>query len=217
MSLYAQISYRDGKLSISGVEGPRPNGDAFGSCGQIIMEEWNITSYAPGWDAEKVARFREVWERWHLNDMRASCEHQRGWDTTRKVEIVTYQLTSEALREQDAAKKYVLETAAATGHVELSDGTRELLQLPWNTTTAPDVDGPGGGRYEVKKREQKALGWLRQEEHPEGMLSRPCDVCGYKYGTSWLREEVPADILDFLAALPDADIRIPAAWARFDS
>lgn len=31
---------------------------------------------------------------------------------------------------------------------------------------------------------QKALGWLRENEHPDGILCKPCPVCGYKYGTS---------------------------------
>lgn len=33
----------------------------------------------------QLDRLTEVWERWHLNDMRAGCEHQRelGWKATR--------------------------------------------------------------------------------------------------------------------------------------
>ena len=42
------------------------------------------------------------------------------------------------------------------------------------------------------------LGWLKPEEHPEGLLCRPCPVCGYRYGTSWVREEVPQDVIDWL-------------------
>jgi hypothetical protein len=32
---------------------------------------------------------------------------------------------------------------------------------------------------------------------------------GYRYGSAWLTEEVPADVLDFLRSLPTAD-RQPA-------
>jgi hypothetical protein len=35
-------------------------------------------------------------------------------------------------------------------------------------------------------------------------------VCGYRYGTEWKREEVPADVLAFLRSLPDADMT--PAW-----
>jgi hypothetical protein len=41
------------------------------------------------------------------------------------------------------------------------------------------------------------------EEHPEGLLCRPCPVCGYKYGSAWTRREVPEDVLEFLSGLPD--------------
>jgi len=53
------------------------------------------------------------------------------------------------------------------------------------------------------------LAWVNREEHPDGLLSYPCPVCGYKYGSSWLREEVPSDVLDFLRNLPPAG-RTPA-------
>jgi len=36
---------------------------------------------ADGWTMEAIAGLRNVWERWHLNGMRAGCAHQRaaGW------------------------------------------------------------------------------------------------------------------------------------------
>jgi hypothetical protein len=57
--------------------------------------------------------------------------------------------------------------------------------------------------------EQKAAGWVDYREHPDGLLSRPCPVCGYKYGSAWLYEEIPADVIAWLQALPDTD-RKPA-------
>ena len=98
-SVYCKISFKDGKLSISGVIGPLPSGNALGGCGQIDMEfkhrdpkdddaRYNalITpeqfKYAPGWDTDKWLKFLDIWKRHHLNDMQAGCEHQRalGWD-----------------------------------------------------------------------------------------------------------------------------------------
>jgi hypothetical protein len=37
------------------------------------------------------------------------------------------------------------------------------------------------------------LVWVGREEHPCGLLSQPCPTCGYKYGSAWLKEELPAD------------------------
>lgn len=68
-------------LSICGVEGPKKNGDCLGSCGQIVSCAWDIQEYAPGWSWLLEQQFREVWRKWHLNDMRAGCRHQTdmGW------------------------------------------------------------------------------------------------------------------------------------------
>ena len=124
-SVYCKIEYRNGRLYITGVEGPLTSGNCIGSAGQIDM---NITKYAPGWDAEQESRFREVWQRWNLNNMRSACEHQRA----------------------------------------------------------------RGETYEA---------------HPHAV----CGDCGYHLGSAWLKEEVPSDVLSYLASLPDTD-RTPA-WA----
>lgn len=98
---YARKESGSGKwtLTMAGVIGPRPDGNASGSAGQIDMEfqhrlsEDNDTryadrlikpeeiSFAPGWDKEKWYDLLEIWSRWHLNDLHAECEHQRalGW------------------------------------------------------------------------------------------------------------------------------------------
>lgn len=133
--IFVKVHYRmergKDRLSITGVEGPKRNGNADGSCGQISLPE--VYQPAPGWTVEMVTRLWEIWDRWHLNDL-----------------------------------------------------------------------------FEVKNREQKAIGWLKPDEHPDGMLNRPCDVCGYKYGSAWLHEPVPAEVIAELRAFPDTDIA--PAW-----
>ena len=74
-SLYVKIQTRlegcRGVLSITGVEGPTASGNALGGCGQLVMSQWKIGTFAKGWNRSKVAALRDVWERWHLNDMNA--------------------------------------------------------------------------------------------------------------------------------------------------
>lgn len=157
-SLFCRVEYKDRRLSITGVEGPLPNGNARGSRGQCIGSVLDIRTYAPDWTPCRARRFHQIWRDWHLNDMRAGCEHQRadGWhkrsiDTTKPLN--TYGIHFAGQR-----------------------------QPSWNM-----------------------LGWITREEHPEGLLSHPCPVCGYRYGSAWQREAVPKDVLAFLRALPDAD------------
>jgi hypothetical protein len=56
----------------------------------------------------------------------------------------------------------------------------------------------------------RSAGHTRPEEHPEGLLTKPCPVCGYRYGTAWRKVDVPDDVLDWLSALPDT--KITPAW-----
>lgn len=144
--VYVKIGWDGRRLSISGVEGPMRNGDCRGGAGQITDALTTLKSYAAGWSRELAEHLAEVWQRWHLNDMRACCEHQRDWPVKE--------------------------------HIAVGNQT-------------------------------KARGWVRTDEHPDGLLAEPCKVCGYRYGSAWLHEEVPADVLEFLKALPDTD-RQPA-------
>jgi len=108
---------------------------------------------ADGWTMEAIAGLRNVWERWHLNGMRAGCAHQRaaGW----------------ADRPIDPAKP----TNAYGFHFH---GQRSAS---WNM-----------------------LAWVTRKEHPKGLLSEPCPECGYRYGSAWLHEELPPEVLAAVSA-----------------
>lgn len=171
-NVYCKIEFENEKLSISGVMGPLNNGNCRGGCGQINMEfehrnpEDNDDRYrerikpteftfAPGWDSEKWLDFLDVWKRWHLNDMRPRCEHQKDW------------------------------------------GKKKL------TVSRSSM-------FDDCKTEVKLSGWVYPKEHPEGELTKPCPVCGYEYGSAWLKEEVPVEVIAFLQSLPETDMT--PAW-----
>jgi hypothetical protein len=82
-SIYANIGYTDGKLSITGVVGPTRDGNCRGSCGQIEMSYregyLDPITPAPGWDASSIALFFDIWRDWHLNDMQAGSPAQEAW------------------------------------------------------------------------------------------------------------------------------------------
>lgn len=94
-------------------------------------------------DNSKVQRLVEIWDRWHLNDINAGCEHQRklGWGREQVV--------------HDGYKQW-------TGH-------------------------------------------LYESQHPKGVLCKPCPECGYKYGTQWLYEKLPQEIIDELLSMTNTN------------
>ena len=163
VDLFVAVNWDGKRLSISGVEGPRKSGNPLGSCGQITESLQEIAEYAPKWNAESVERLREIWDTWHLNHMRAGCEHQRadGWHT-----------------------RPINPNNPTNTHGKHFEGQR---QDSWNLLT-----------------------WVRSDEHPNGLLMKACNVCGYKYGSAWLTEEVPESVLEDVRAMPDSDVT--PAW-----
>jgi hypothetical protein len=209
-NVYVKVAWDGKRLSITGVEGPMKNGDAKGSCGQIRKPDF--AEFAPGWTQETADKLWSIWDRWHLNDMRAGCEHQRAaWDTSRKLELTDYTWTRKF---HDQGRK----AADGTLSVDEYAGWQTIVARVYAVTIGfkrPKTETPeiaallAEGWIEAGKSEAKAAGWVYPAEHPDGLLSKPCPVCGYKYGTQWLHEDVPDDVLRWLADLPDAD-RQPA-------
>ena len=155
---YAEIKYSaDGRLSICGVIGPTRNGNCYGGAGQCV-DDIRHGKPSDDWTREMLNKFCDIWEKWHFNDMRASCSHQRelGWD---KI------------------------------------GGEKVNYKPSDTNYKPTV--------ETKLK-------CHTYESEGGILCKPCPICGYRYGSKWLKENVPDDVLDFLFSLPKT--KTTPAW-----
>lgn len=137
-----------------------------------------------------------LWKLYHLNDMHPECEHQAaaGWrnEAAKKVNLYKFTMTTEAISEQHKIKNAVIQAAKDGESLRLSKEKRLVLSLDYSITThsdtLPETLAP---YYKLKETEIKALGWLKETEHPNGILSKPCPVCGYKYGSSWVYFPIP--------------------------
>lgn len=82
--VFVFVKYDGARLSITGVEGPKANGNCRGSCGQLGT--FAKVQAAPGVD---LARLRRAWDEWHLNDMRAGspaqCAHLKAHPITDRL------------------------------------------------------------------------------------------------------------------------------------
>lgn len=159
------ISYVDGRLSIvgearrsgvrdcSGVRDRYRGGQMHATIASAAQagEIW----YLSGWDRQSVLILTALWDRWHLNDMRPGCEHQRAAEWDKRPIDPSKPLDSYGL------------------HYEGQQ------HASWNT-----------------------LAWVRGDEHPNGLLSRACGTCGYRFGSEWLTEDIPNNVLVMLAMLP---------------
>lgn len=79
--VFIKISWDGFRLSITGVIAPRKNGNA-SSCGQILSQLEYIDNLSAGWNESMILGLYEIWDKFHLNDLQAGCEHQRafGWE-----------------------------------------------------------------------------------------------------------------------------------------
>lgn len=84
-SYYVTIEWKRKRLSFSGQIGR----EYFGQIRAVPM-----LAYAPGWDEPTAAKFFQIWEKWHLNDMQAGTPAQTAALQTRKAEMVGGRISS---------------------------------------------------------------------------------------------------------------------------
>lgn len=214
--VYCKIEItKAGRLSITGVEGPMSNGNCKGACGQIL-DHIVINEYAPGWDHDLLVKFLDVWDRWHLNDMRPGCEHQRGWGK-KTIKVNYYNLNRDIRDKQEAIRKEFMCKLSLGKEVMLTPDEIKILIYPVDLTVPGETDNEEYNlaranilkSYTLKRTKTEFAANVYPTIHPEGVLTKPCPICGYEYGTSWLKEDLPHDIIYFLEGLPDSDV-IPA-------
>ena len=134
---FCEISFENNKLRIHGVVGPILGGGCWGECGQCINDIRNGTP-VDGWDVKMINRFCDTWKRWHLNDMRPECEHQRadGWRELAEKNITFYEfvLKHEFFEKRDKLKEEIIEMAKNGESISLSDDQKALLNLEDSVT-----------------------------------------------------------------------------------
>lgn len=217
---YVKITYDGKRLSFSGVIGPKSNGKCFGAAGQCVKEISRGTPKPP-WNNAMLQKLCAIWDEWHLNDLRPYCRHQKdlGWDEMAREELTLchYRLNQAARAEQSQAKEAAL--AALRNGASFTPTPRQtrLSRLPLFLDVYEPLSQEQKELYEpchsitgTPFTESKNRGWVLFSKDKRGLLCRPCPVCGYKYGASWLYEEVPQDVLDWLFSLPETKSK--PAW-----
>lgn len=220
---YVCIEYEEkkGRLSLCGVVGPTSGGNCTGGAGQCI-DEIREGKPTEKWDADMLRRLCDIWDRWHLNDMRAACEHQRQlrWEEMAGEEIILrhYRLKADANKKKKDAEGAALSALRKGETFTPTEEQAFFAGLEYAADIYGEISDKLASYYDPKKplypgdcgpTEKKRRGWVRIEESPDGILCKPCPVCGYKYGTSWLKEDVPQDVLVWLFSLPVSE-RLPA-------
>lgn len=192
----------------------KPDGLVFSACGEIwdgnhsdvVSAGQNLDEIAKYIHNNRFSRIYAMWKKYHLNDMHPECEHQRelGWPerARQSVTIYTHTLNSDTILKRHKIESSVMERIKKGETVSLSESDRDLLNLQyeiktWKGCLPEDI----ASYYKLDRTDKRTLGWLEPEEHPEGLLCRPCPVCGYRYGTAWKYMPIKPDDLQTIKSL----------------
>lgn len=130
----------------------------------------------------------ELWQKYHLNDTKAWCEHQNyGDDMQEKVTVYHLRGNEEYDRLskiRELPERYLTVT---------EEGLKNVPMALYEPSTLYSKDG----------KEQKSTGWITYDElyAPEGLLGRECPECGAKYGHSWYYMPIPENDLNRIKQL----------------
>lgn len=153
------------------------------------------------------AEIYRLWKLYHLNDMHAECEHQHtlGWRELAKEEVTLYhwRLKYDISMEQNKIEKLALNALKSCETFTPTEEQAYISSLSYSMTTENSELSDDLARfYEPRKalyagdtghEETKKLGWLSEKKHSRGILSKPCPVCGYEYGSSWIYYPIPPE------------------------
>lgn len=151
---YVNVEFTDeGNLSITGVVGPTQSGNCY--CGGQCYDEIRAGRPAEGWTKKMIEELCNVWARWHLNDLRPYCEHQKadGWDVAAREEITLYHYTlnADALLHKKAAEFAALEALRKGEVFAPTPEQHEYAVLPAICDTYEKLPDDGAPYYEPRK------------------------------------------------------------------
>lgn len=194
-------------LHITGVVGPRSNGDCY-TVGQCY-DELRQGVANKDWTADKLYKLLDIWQRWHMNDMKPCCEHQVDWDGGKLCKLYEYKMSEDTRERHDRLNESIHKMLMAGDSVQLSESQRRLLGSSYFVKSDNDTAPAGYEQYKVYTLHARELYPMESDtkwgdKHPDGILAKPCPVCSYKWGSSWRAERVPEEVLQWLESLPDS-------------
>lgn len=161
-----------------------------GQCIDDIYKEYHLDMTRD--NANIYRKIMELWQRNHLNDMNAGCIHQRkNWDTDKDLKLAKLKLDlDKAGKQVRDIEKRVDEEVKKKLKASITKYEQKLLNLPYWVTVPIEEVKKYTEFYSVEEEKTEKAHWVNPEDHPEGLLGKPCEVCGYKYGTAWNYEPI---------------------------
>ena len=207
---------RGNMLSIMGVVGPSSNGNSWGGFGQILDE---LDQVVPRTDdcmrhgtepKLSLPRLKYVWEHYHLNDMHPGCIHQDSWDVGKRLQVLDM-VQTRFMRDIETCVRFG--RASEQERLDLIDAEAGYHAMNCGSATYPRAKVlesiEKGYLTWWGEPKEKLAGWTYPVKHEEGLLTKACPECGYRYGSSWLFRPLPQDVVELIESLPDEREKYP--------
>lgn len=195
----------DGKQNLSLV-GQKYRKDICIGGGQCQESLLKIKKPFGAYTLKDIRKLYDIWNKHHLNDMHPGCIHQDAWGTDKKIVVYRYGFGNAYMKKKNNLREVCItdpkkaqEDALILKNVDtwFKKGLQDRKEnLPPEMQELLDK-----GYLSLNKKEEETAGWVHYETHSEGLLCKPCEVCGYKYGSGWLRRDVPLEVIKFLDSL----------------
>lgn len=208
------------EFSFTGVVGPLKSGNAYGSCGQVLDEILEIGEHnaKEGWGALEASMLYRYWKLYHMNRHQHRCIHQEDWDTEKKITVYNYKRGPK----WHEAHKMVLEGKCKSyqQYLTLTECIKRVDECVFDDSYkgGPTLGSRlfeelvGNDFIKIENITEEMAGRVLFRYHPEGLIGKPCNKCGFRYGTGYNTRPVPADVMAWIRALPET--KIPYAWEK---
>ena len=169
-------------------------GAVFTVHGEIKKLCWGqcVEKIADLYPRPEVLEILDLWGKYHLNDMHADCAHAVNEKKAEKIlTLRKFKLKPSCSALQDSIKKQVNAEILETGAAHLTEKQRQIYALAYTVDWVDSLPADIADFYTVAETKQERAGFVKQDQHPDGVLCKPCPVCGYKYGTAWNFRPIP--------------------------
>lgn len=157
-----------------------------GQCLDHIKEEF----YDQLENKELFDKILTLWEKYHLNDTNPWCEHNNYGEGIQK------DVTLHSLYPTDEYERLSRVRELPPRHLEVTDaGMKNVPKALYDYSS-----------WEIKESsntQKKSTGWITYDEKysPDGLIGKPCPVCGCKYGHEWYYKPIEKNDLETMEAL----------------
>lgn len=162
----------------------------------------DIIRYADGWSESRFYELQEAYNTVKSLKFHAGCIHQRqNWDLNKEITVNRYRWSK---------KFYNLRNSAANGDLSIPEydwfkqfpkKVSEIVTSRRTINTSLIDELLNADMIELEKTEKQLAVHTWPYEHKKGLLTAPCEICGYKYGSAWVGDPVSMETMAFLRSL----------------